>query len=128
MKLSLSLAVLPIVSLVAGASAQAKTAAEIDQDHIMIQRLNREAAARYAVRDAGFQRERDESDARMADYARARAQYERDMSDWRSGATARPSGEDYAAARAQYDRDMADWRQRVADCRNGIWDACDGER
>lgn len=34
--------------------------------------------------------------------------------------------ESYRAARDRYERQMADWRARVADCRAGYYDACDG--
>jgi len=80
------------------APAKAKDAEAIRRDHLEIQRLNREAAARFARRDEGYRREAEQSSARMADYARDRAQYE---------------------------RDMAAWRRRVADCNAGDWSACD---
>jgi len=31
----------------------------------------------------------------------------------------------YRKARARYEREMDDWRQRVADCRDGYYSACD---
>lgn len=108
--------------------AAAKDAEALLRDKLTIQRLNREAAARYAARDAGFRREAEESDARIADYARARAQYERDLADWRNGTAAQTPASDYARARARYQRDMADWRRQAADCTAGDWSACDDGR
>ena len=31
----------------------------------------------------------------------------------------------YRKARARYEREMDDWRQRVSDCRDGYYSACD---
>ncbi len=80
------------------APANAKSPEELRQDKLEIQRLNREAAARFAVRDARYRQEAEQSQARIADHARAQAQYE---------------------------RDMAQWRRRVAACNAGDWSACD---
>lgn len=80
------------------AAAQARPSEEfLRRDRAEIQRLNREAAARFARRDAGYRRE----------------------------AEASQDNGDYAKARAKYERDMAQWRARVAACNGGDWSACD---
>jgi len=79
------------------------------RDSERTRQLNLEAAAadrgpRYrVVRPGGYE---------DADYAAASREHHRDM-------------DRYARSRAQYQREMAEWRRAVAACRAGYYDACD---
>lgn len=79
------------------------------RDSEQTRQLNLQAAAanrgpRYhVVRPGGYE---------DADYVAASRDHDRDM-------------DRYARSRAQYEREMAEWRRAVAACRAGYYDACD---
>ncbi len=83
------------LSLLSASAAFAQEDAAHRADRLRVQQLNREAATRYEQRDRRYRHAND------------------------------PALADYAAARARYERDMALWRQRVAACRAGDYSACD---
>ena len=79
------------------------------RDSEQTRQLNMQAAAanqgpRYHVVRAGGYED--------ADYSAASREHDRDM-------------DRYARSRAQYEREMAEWRRAVAACRAGYYDACD---
>lgn len=85
-----------------------RSAAARARDRAIIRQLNRDELARVSRRDAGYAegwRAWRQGGARSEDHQRAVA--------------------DYARRREQYDRDMADWRRAVARCRAGDYSACE---
>lgn len=89
------------------ASAQVEEDAAHRADRLRTEQLNRDAAAAIARRD------RANADLLRRDQARNEDQAYRETE------------RRYRAARAQYERELADWRERVAACRAGYYDACD---
>lgn len=75
------------------------------RDRAIIRQLNLEEAARVRKRDAG--------------YAQGWAEWRK-----RGDSGSDRAAQDYAHRRAQYERDMAEWRRAVAACRAGNHSAC----
>jgi hypothetical protein len=87
-----------------------RNAAARARDREITRGLNAREHAMVRQRDARYARERrgfggDEYAARSQDHDRAMASYARN--------------------RAQYEREMAEWRNSVAACRSGDYSACD---
>jgi predicted acylesterase/phospholipase RssA len=86
-----------------------RSAAARARDKAIIRQLNLDELARVRKRDAGYaegwRAAREGNAARSQDHQRAMA--------------------DYARKRDQYERDMAAWRRAVAACRAGDYSACD---
>jgi hypothetical protein len=88
------------------------------RDHAMIQKLNQDELAMVRERDARYAegwravRENRGDPAEEAEYTARSHAYDR-------------ANADYARRRAQYERQMVRWRGAVAACRAGDYSACD---
>ena len=92
-----------------------RSAAARARDREIIRDLNRQELARVQERDAryaeGWRAYRGSAEPR-GDYAQ----------EWRADREAMAG---YARERAQYERDLANWRRAVDACRRGDYSACD---
>lgn len=86
------------------------------RDRQIIRQLNIDELAHVRARDAryaaGWKAYREARNGGGADYARARADNDRQRAD-------------YNRARARHEQDMAAWRRAVAMCRSGHYEYCD---
>lgn len=90
-----------------------RSAAARAQDREMTRQLNLAEQARVRQRDArAMQNARASHGDAARKYAARSQEHQRAV-------------DDYARSRAQYDRDMAAWRRAVAACRAGNYAACD---
>lgn len=92
-----------------------RSAAARARDREIIRELNRQELARVQARDAryaeGWRAHREATEARGAP-----------AEQWRGD---RQAMADYARERTQYERELATWRRAVAACRAGDYSACD---
>jgi hypothetical protein len=89
-----------------------RSAAAQARDRAMIRQLNLAERAKVRQRDARNMQAMQSARADADNYAARSRQHQRAMAD-------------YARDRAQHDRDMAAWRRAVAACRAGDYSACD---
>lgn len=92
-----------------------RSAAARARDRAIIRQLNLQELARVRARDARYAegwRAAREGRAADAEYAARSRDHEQDMAD-------------YARSRARYDREMSEWRRAVAACNRGDYSACD---
>lgn len=121
-------AVVALAALLLPAAAQAdnpndpamRSKAARARDSAIIRQLNLAEAARVQQRDALYARE-------WRAWREARGDRDRvtDADDAGQDSGYGSEQDDYAQRRAQYEREMIDWRRAVAACRAGDWAACD---
>ena len=95
-----------------------RSAAARERDREIIRQLNRQELARVRARDARY----------AAGWGAARASGNRNGAESEYAARSRDHDRamaDYARDRALYERQMAKWREDVAACRAGDYSACD---
>lgn len=95
-----------------------RSAAARARDRAIIRQLNRQELAMVRERDARYA-----EGWRAARIARSSGDDNGDYA--ASYGDQDEAAANYARSRAQYERDMADWRRAVAACREGDYSACD---